>query len=389
MALHTRVIDDARELERWSSAWSELLARSARDEPARSPLWAGAWWHAFGADEGRKLRVALFFEGGALVGVAPLLRRRKWHFGAIPFERLELLGTGEPEADEVCSDHLGLVAERGHEAAVARAFGAALERGAFGRWDELVMPALDADDPALHELERGCAGADIIVERTITGACPYVALPASFDEYLASLRSERRYLVKRSLRDFERWAGRDGEFHRVRDQSELETGRRVLEALHRERWLAAGRPGVFASPRFRAFHDELMPALFARQALELSWLSVRGRPIAAAYHFVWAGKVQFYQSGRTLDVPKGIRPGIVLHAHAIRRAIEAGHHEYDFLAGTSQYKLELATGSRSVARLRAVRSGLKEGARELAARGADGIRRLSLSGFRARHRSAP
>jgi CelD/BcsL family acetyltransferase involved in cellulose biosynthesis len=376
MALHTRVIDDAAELERWSEPWRALLARSARDEPARGPLWIGAWWRVFGSDEGRKLRVALFFEDGALVGVAPLLCRRKWHFAAIPFERLELLGTGEPEADEVCSDHLGLVAGLGHERSVAQGLVGALQRGALGRWDELVMPALDADDPTLPELEHAFASAGVAVERTVTGACPYVALPASFDEYLASLRSERRYLVKRSLRDFERWAGADAEYRPVRDRSELAAGRRVLEALHRERWASAGRPGVFESPRFRAFHDEVMPALLDRHALELSWLAVRGRPVAAAYNVVWADKVYFYQSGRTLDVPKGIRPGIVLHAYAIRRAIEAGYREYDFLAGTSQYKLELATSARPIVRLRAVRSGLKERARRVAARGVDRAKRL-------------
>jgi CelD/BcsL family acetyltransferase involved in cellulose biosynthesis len=376
MALHSRVVCDPSELARWRGAWRELLRRSASDEPTRSPLWLGAWWRVFGGLDGRKLRVALFLEGDRLVGIAPLLGRRKWHFPAIPFERLELLGSGEPEADEVCSDHLGLVAERDHEAPVAEALVRELLGGALGPWDELLLPGLDADDPTLPALERAFAQAGIAVERTITGACPYVALPRSFDDYLALLRSEQRYLVRRSLRDFERWAAGESELHCVKERSELEAGKRVLEVLHRERWNAEGRTGVFDSPRFRAFHDDVMAALLDEAALDLSWLSVRGRPIAAAYSLVWNGKVHFYQSGRTLDVPKGIRPGIVLHALAIRRAIERGLREYDFLAGTSQYKLELATGTRPIARLRAVRSRLKESARGAAERGVDRVRWL-------------
>ena len=44
-----------------------------------------------------------------------------------------------------------------------------------------------------------------------------------------------------------------------------------------------------------------------------------GAPIAALYNFIWEGKVSFYQSGRKVDVPKNIRPGIVIHAYAILR----------------------------------------------------------------------
>jgi CelD/BcsL family acetyltransferase involved in cellulose biosynthesis len=110
-----------------------------------------------------------------------------------------------------------------------------------------------------------------------------------------------------------------------------------------------------------------MDRLFDEGALDLSWLSVRGRPVAASYNVVWNGKVHFYQGGRTLDVPKNVRPGIVLHAHAIRRAIESGQSEYDFLAGTSQYKLDLATHVRRMAHLRAVRSRIKERVRSAAA----------------------
>jgi CelD/BcsL family acetyltransferase involved in cellulose biosynthesis len=75
-------------------------------------------------------------------------------------------------------------------------------------------------------------------------------------------------------------------------------------------------------------------------------------------------------------VPKGIRPGIVLHARAIRRAIDAGLSEYDFLGGTSQYKLDLATNVRPLAGLRAAPFHLAERARGAAERGLALVRQL-------------
>jgi CelD/BcsL family acetyltransferase involved in cellulose biosynthesis len=376
MALDTRVVEKPEELARWQGAWRDLLGRSASDQPTRSPLWLGAWWRIFGPLDGRKLRITLVLDGERLVGLAPLIARRKWHYRAIPFRRLEFLGTGEPEADEICSDHLGVVAERGREPAVAEAIVNGLDRDALGPWDELVLSAMDADDPVLVPLARALEKAGLDTKTEALAGCPYIALPTSFEEYMASLRSEKRYLVKRSLRDFERWAGGHAELREVRTRSELVQGKRILEALHAERWKAEGQRGVFASLRFRAFHDDVMAELLDTGALDLFWLEVHGRPIAAAYNIVWNGKLHFYQSGRTLDVPKGIRPGTVLHAYAIRRAIDAGLEEYDFLAGTSRYKLEFATDVRPLTSLRAVRSRLRESARRTAQLGLASVKRL-------------
>ena len=115
--------------------------------------------------------------------------------------------------------------------------------------------------------------------------------------------------------------------------------------------------------------ERLMPALLAEGALELMWLTVRNEPIAALYNIAWDGRVYFYQSGRKLDLPRDIRPGVVMQIYAMQRAIEAGRREYDFLAGASQYKLQLASSTRPLMQLRAVRGSLRERVRSYAAYG--------------------
>jgi CelD/BcsL family acetyltransferase involved in cellulose biosynthesis len=135
--------------------------------------------------------------------------------------------------------------------------------------------------------------------------------------------------------------------------------------LHGERWAAAGKTGALSAARFAAFHNAVLPELLRAGALKLLWLTVRGQPVAAVHNIVWDRKVLFYQSGRQPDVPRGVRPGIVLHAHAIRAAIAAGHREYDFLGGESQYKSQLASASRPLVQVRAVRPSLIEQARRL------------------------
>jgi len=197
MALESKLIRDATAMAQFEPAWRELLARSSSDEPTLSPLWLSTWWRVFGQDGGRQLRVVLFFEGARLVGMAPLLARRHWYLPGIPFRRLEWLASGEPEAEETGSDYLGLIAQQGKEEAVVQAFAAALVQGEIGTWDELVLPAMNGESSTALLLARAFAQAGIATTCETTTSCPYIALPATFEQYLASLPSARRYLVTR------------------------------------------------------------------------------------------------------------------------------------------------------------------------------------------------
>src|SRR5690606_27068315 len=165
---------------------------------------------------------------------------------------------------------------------------------------------------------------------------------------------------KTSLRAFDAWTSGDASLQVVRTEAELERGARILRDLHAARWRADGQAGAFASTRFSAFHAEVMPALLSRGALELMWLCAHGEPVAAVYNIVWNDKVYFYQSGRRPDLPRQVRAGLVLHALAIRRAIELKRREYDFLNGGSRYKLDLALASRPLGTLRVRRRGRTE-----------------------------
>jgi CelD/BcsL family acetyltransferase involved in cellulose biosynthesis len=120
-----------------------------------------------------------------------------------------------------------------------------------------------------------------------------------------------------------------------------------------------------------------MPALLEKGALELAWLEVAGAPVAIAYNIVWNEKVYFYQSGRRVDLPGRVRPGIVLHARAIQHAIESGRREYDFLNGATRYKRQLSLASRPLVRVRVARAPVRERLHGIVERGV-GVLRVRL-----------
>jgi len=374
--LRLSIVSDIGALAAIENDWADLLRRSSSPSFTLSPDWLLPWWRVFGQEANRTLKVGLFHRGERLIGLAPLLARPHRYHLALPFRRLELLGSGEDEKDEICSDYLGVIAEAGAEREISAALARALASDGFGPWDELLLPAMSGFDPLLGSLctELSRTGLDVQLERV--SGCPYIPLPETWEDYLAALPSSARYMVRRSLRDFAKWADGSERIERAERPDDVERGAAILRALHAERWNHAGGSGAFASERFTRFHAEVMPELGKKRELELLWLTVRGQPVAALYNVVKDGVVYFYQSGRSLDLPKGIRPGIVLHAHAIRSAIQAKCREYDFLAGSSRYKMDLALATRPLLTMRATRPSLVESLRKLGTTGLDAARVL-------------
>jgi CelD/BcsL family acetyltransferase involved in cellulose biosynthesis len=364
------------EAERLRAEWTELLERSERNELTLTPEWLLTWQRVYGPQQGRRLRIALFHDSGRLVGLAPLLLRRHWVRGVVPFRRLEFLASGEREGHGVCSNHLNVIAERGAEEPVARRLVVALTDGTFGAWDEVVLPMMDGDGPMPALLATAFREAGLSVETTETARAPYISLPKTWETYLKSLSSTHRRQVTRSLRAFEEWADGAARLDRVTDAAELEQAKRVLVELHHARWEGDGQSGVFHSPSFLQFHDAIMRTLLERGSLELLRLSVRGEPVAALYGMTWGDKTIAYQTGRSLNVPNSIRPGGVILAYAVRAAIEAGRREFDFLADEAPYKLQMATASRPLVQLRAHRAGPRETMRRLMERCFDGARMI-------------
>lgn len=369
------------------AAWLELMARSSSNEPMLSPQWLETWWHIFG--EGRTLRAVLVYEDGRLIGLAPLLVRRVWHRGTIPLRRLEFVASGEPEADEIYSEYLNVITEKGQENRVARALVDGLRDGTLGPWDELVLDMMDALAPMtralLHELRR----ARLLDQATSHKPCPYIPLPATWDAYLGQLSSSRRYFLKRTMKALEQWGGKELVVKRATTTAELAQGMDILVELHGERWRSQGTQGVFSSASFTRFHRTVMPRLLADDNLDLIWLSKGDKPLAIVYSIVWDNKIYFYQSGRTTDVPSKVRLGIAIHVYAIQHAIRCGRTKYDFLAGMSRYKQQLALARTPLIRICATHPlSLAGRARQLSERGELLARRL-LRRFRPEAPPAP
>lgn len=357
--LSFRLVKVQGELFAIAKDWQELVESSANPQPMNSPAWLLLWLRHYGA--GADLAVGLLYDGDRLVGIAPLCLRNYVYKLGLVFRRLQFMGLDANERDGVFSEYMGFTARKGYERAVARDFVDRILAGAFGTWHELVLGAIDADNRTMP-LAIAAFGARGMHDEQIGAMQGYhIRLPRTWDDYLKSLSSTRRYRIKNSIAKFEEWAGSEAwTLNHAHTEDELKIGYETLISLHSERWRLEGGEGAFSSPRFTAFHWDYLTAQFASGGAQLTWLKVGDRPVAAIYTIRNGKKVLAYQYGRITDTPTRVRVGIVINALMIKSAIERGDEEYDFLGGESRYKVDLSNSERPIVTLRLARPTARE-----------------------------
>jgi CelD/BcsL family acetyltransferase involved in cellulose biosynthesis len=297
------------------SEWAELFAADPRATPFQSAAWARAWSrHWSGKAEPWVLVVR---DGQRLTGLLPLWRERVLGLRLLrapgdPADYCDLLA--RPEAREAV------------EAAIAREL-----RRRHREWDVLVLSELPPDSTTARAVERaGVRSAHHSVMQ-----CPGLALPDSFDAYLATLTSRRRTNLRRHLRYLD-----EGEIElRVPPLEELPAAIDRWQALRVRQWQALGKRIIPAhtTPSFRALLldvvTELVPA-----GLALVWEFVRAGEVVGSF-VNFCDDQTFYQYLGAFD-PDAASYGIgkIATGEGIRSSIAAGRTYYDFTRGDEPHK---------------------------------------------------
>jgi CelD/BcsL family acetyltransferase involved in cellulose biosynthesis len=276
--------------------------------------WQSHWARAFAAGRSLQLLTARD-EDGALGGLLPLYEEAPG--------RLRILGGVD------VSDYLDVIAVAGREEDVWRAL---LQHRAEQpvEWD---LHAIRAVSTTLTLLPALAPAVGLRVAAAVEERCPLLALPASWDEYLARLSGKDRHELKRKMRKLERelpgvsvrshvdpesWDAALGEFLRLHRLSKVGKARFMDE--HMERF-------------FRDSTRALAQAGWAR----LWFLDWNGSAVASFLCLEYAGTVGLYNSGFDPAHAK-LAPGIVLLANVIGDAIDRGIPTFDFLRGEEPYK---------------------------------------------------
>jgi CelD/BcsL family acetyltransferase involved in cellulose biosynthesis len=307
--------------------WQELEP-VALPPLAASWRWTETWLEHFG--EVVPHRFAVAEESGSPVAIVLVTRGLGRRRARVPIRSLHLGTAGEPSGDSVFVERNGLVAVPEHRTAVAAALLRLLdaERG----WDELVLDGFTEEDASALMRVRPFE-ARLEASRTFD-------LRAADGDVLGLLSAKTRANFRRSLKRLEvvaaEWAA---------DASQARAFLDELIDLHRQRWESRGQRGVFASPRFTAFHRDLVGRLAATSEVCLFRIRDASTTLSSLYALIDGDRVMTYQHGTPIQAGQRPSPGLVAEVMCMQACHDRGLAVYDHLAGDTEFKRSLSTGA--------------------------------------------
>jgi len=296
--------------------WAALHAADDRATPYGSAAWAVASvQHDVDGAEPWCLTVR---DGDRLVGLMALARRRRATMRV-------LRPLGDEHAD--CWDVIALPEAR---PAVERRLAEELRRRS-GEWDALVLTHLTHGATFAGALP----GARLHTRGHEGLPHPHVALPETFDAYLARFPSERRRRMRKHLQPLDR--GRVTV--RVIAPAEVPDGVGRLLELRRRQWEVAGKAllPALAEDRFRRFLTDVASALVPAGAATMVEYAVEGEPYAIYLDFLSPRAFHGFMGGFE-SAHARLEPGKLHILASIRSSIEAGREWANLGRGGEDYK---------------------------------------------------
>lgn len=332
------IVDDTESFLALKEEWNELLQSSSVNCIFMTWEWMFTWWQELAED--RKLWIVKVTQDGQLLALVPLAMRPSRLMRLLPFRVLEFLGSGN-----VGSDYLNLIIRSGHEEVVVPI----IADYVASRQLVLELSQVDRTSTLITQLalllrEKGWRPA-----RTTTSFSPYIPLSRyTWESYLQSLSSKQRTTFLKKLRKLEKtFAVRMEE---VTTEVQRHDALAVLVELHLRRWDERGGSNALHRQELVSFHESWSRIALREGWLRLYLLRLDDRPAAAVYGFRYNKVFYYYQAGFEPEYAQ-YSLGTLALGLTIRRALEEGLEEYDFLHGDEEYKYRWAFEARELVRL--------------------------------------
>jgi hypothetical protein len=201
-------------------------------------------------------------------------------------------------------------------------------------WDEIILSMVTASRAS--DIQNAIEGSRIL----LTNPCYYSDLDkirALNSDYLATLNSNTRYQIRRSIRLYQQLHGELG-YRFAENVDEALAFFHEAGEYHVSRWEDSG----FKNRQFMLFHENLIKQSENRNSLDLMKITSGDTTIAILYFHMVGRDVYFYLQGINYESNTKLKPGLVAHAIATQYYLDKGMRKYDYMGGYSQYKRQLS-----------------------------------------------
>ncbi len=284
------------------------------------PAWLKVWWQELGPESEPYLGAVR--EGDKIIGIAPLLLKGR---------EASIIGS-----TDVC-DYLDFIVVPGMEQDFFNTLLDDLRQQGINHLD---LRSLRPDSTVLTSL-AGLAkerGYEVLCQEE--GVSIELDLPATWDEYLATLTKKQRHEIRRKLRRLEKTDNVD---YRCRAVSQPIGD--SMDAFLKLFALSREEKAGFMNPRMESFFRSLAGAMAEIGLLKFGILELDTMPVAMIMCFDYNDYIYLYNSGYD-DQYNSLSVGLLSKILCIKESIQEGKKRFDLLRGNETYKYHL--GGREV-----------------------------------------
>lgn len=332
-------------LKQMEDEWLALFRQSGIDNIFLDFDWIITWWRYFSKDN--SLFVLKIMEGNKLIGIAPLMIRRRVFLGftvrSILFigtdisDRMDfiLTGSGRKEAIMAVLNHI--------------------MKSSF-RWDFMDLQEM-SEATGNFKIFRECVKElKLPVILGIDAKSFYVPLRgADRDKFLKNVSRDSKNRLKNIQNRLK--ADMDIEFGFKRYVNTNCSGISPedlafeIERIENSSWKGRVCSGLFSEKSSKNFHNEIIKSCFKKGLLDISFLSVKGRNIA--YQFNYSHNARLYNYSAAFDARYSVfSPGLLLQNYVLESCCDSGMDEFDFLRGEEEWKNRITSNYKIHARTR-------------------------------------
>jgi CelD/BcsL family acetyltransferase involved in cellulose biosynthesis len=318
------------DLSKLDSRLEDLLQRQTERLTFLHPSWLRTWMAEFGTN---CEPIVLTCDEGKLVGLAPLMRSD---------DRLTFIG------DASICDFMDVAVDPEH---AEQAYESLWSQLASQDWTEIELWGLMESSPTRERIKAFASQNGYAVEETPEAVSPRLDLPATWEDYLASLGKKDRHELRRKIRRLYD-SGNSVDFEVFSTQEEVVGAMDDFLKLHTQ---SRQDKTDFMTPEMESFFRRMGSALAAEGLIKLFMLRINGKPAASVLCFDAGSHLYLYNSGYDPEF-SSLSVGLVSKALVLQWAIENGMAGLDFLRGDEPYKYDLGAKDQQIYTLRLTRT---------------------------------
>lgn len=309
-------LTDMASLERARAPWEALASRASSPLPYVTPAFALPWLRAL--DPSCQIRVLTAWEGDQMIGLAPLVQRRRGRLGvSLQLWSFPIRGTSPP-FEFMFADRAG---------AIVDAFVAHWRR--TGGWDLIELPGLPSGSETARALKAAAARQNLAIRSSEARRSVVVRIKGAWPEYFSARSAMHRQNCRRAWRRCE--ARGPTRLVRYPDELEFDRACEMASRVIDRSWKRFGDDGAHHARFFADLRGELRAA----GMLSLRFLVVDEVPIGYLLEVRHGDTLHAFHIAYDLAFQHE-SPGILLLEDGIRDAHVRGLSSYD-LGGGAEY----------------------------------------------------